>query len=975
MNWIWHYVLLDTAVKASLTPKQTQIFVQRFSKENKDKKDDEFIAMSAKKSNVEPSIYELSYFKLKTGIFKRIAAEIYKELENAGPHKREKLLKWLEDKSDEIARQLSASATDKNINWHYTCLKKLVNQQQIQQLTSNYLLGDDEEANFQYQQIYVPLALVQRTKPDKRSGEFFPAAGSDLYEPQYEKKQLFEHSAFFTQILERGEGKTKGKQIALIGEPGAGKTTLLQDIAFWVMTDPARQQETQDVAIWISLADLQGRSLEDYLLQVWLNQTLEVARVTPDQEDALVELFKSGRVWLLLDGVDEMTSGDPRQAKALQSQLTGWVALARVVLTCRLNFWQANVNLLAEFETYRLLDFDYPHQVHQFIDNWFENSDSGTGKWLKIELSKAERARLRNLIQNPLRLALLCRNCQSRKGELPQTKAGLYQKFVQQFYNWKKLSFPISTEEQKKLNRALGGLAKRDIDEGACQYRLRESFISQVLGNRDDKNSLFHLALKLGWLNDVGIAAESDQEEKVYAFFHPTFEEYFAASAINDWEFFLNHILVTLDHPHANYRIFEPQWKEVILLWLGRKDVRKEKKEQFIQALVEFNDGCGDFYKARSYFLAAAGIAEFGDCSRADEIVAQIVEYAFGYFDIEEQKWVSFLRSIAEEARAILPETDRPRAILTLEELIENCEDKEIRLLSATSLLEIDPGNSIAIITLKELIENCEDKEIRLLSATSLLEIDPSNSIAITGLVSLIQNFQDENTFALIVAFAAGLEYNSGLGNSIFIEALGGVIQNTEYEESFILAAAILGKIDPGNSIAIQSLEQSIENCQDEHMLWLAAELLWQISPGNSTTIKALRNLSQSQDESIRRMAAESLSAIAPSNSRNIVANEALGELSQISQDEEISILVYELIRHRDKDASWEAVCKLEKILGRAQMPGVVTALKDYLSNETSENDFERYKHCDAIIWHCARTLPYPTFYQVWHNLQLTAPS
>lgn len=180
-------------------------------------------------------------------------------------------------------------------------------------LTSNYLLHDSEDAKFEREQIYVPLALVQRTKPDKRSGEFSPEAGTRLYEPQYEEKQRFEHEDFLTQILEGGKGKTKGKRIALIGEPGAGKTTLLQHIACWVSekTDPPRQQETKNVAIWISLADLQGRLLEEYLLQTWLKKAMQVVRLTPKMENALAELFKSGRVWLLLDGVDEMTSGDP----------------------------------------------------------------------------------------------------------------------------------------------------------------------------------------------------------------------------------------------------------------------------------------------------------------------------------------------------------------------------------------------------------------------------------------------------------------------------------------------------------------------------------------------------------------------------------------------------------------------------------------------------------------------------------------
>jgi predicted NACHT family NTPase len=59
------------------------------------------------------------------------------------------------------------------------------------------------------------------------------------------------------------------------------------------------------------------------------------------------------------------------------SQLEGWVAKARVVLSCRLNVWEANLNALENFETYRLLDFDYPDQVKEFICRWFRSRDSG----------------------------------------------------------------------------------------------------------------------------------------------------------------------------------------------------------------------------------------------------------------------------------------------------------------------------------------------------------------------------------------------------------------------------------------------------------------------------------------------------------------------------------------------------------------------------------------------------------------------
>jgi predicted NACHT family NTPase len=153
---------------------------------------------------------------------------------------------------------------------------------------------------------------------------------------------------------------------------------------------------------------------------------------------------------------------------------------------------------------------------------------------------------------------------------------------------------------------------------------------------------VFQLALDIGWLNWVGVDAKNpNPNQPVYAFFHPTFQEYFAALAIKNWKDFFTHV----PHNPAQdiYRIFEPQWKEVILLWLGRpkEEVSDMQKEKFIQALVDFNDRCGEwsalpgidrgFYEFRAYCLAAAGIAEFGDFTRADQIVEQIINWGFGY--------------------------------------------------------------------------------------------------------------------------------------------------------------------------------------------------------------------------------------------------------------------------------------------------------------------------------------------------------
>ena len=162
-------------------------------------------------------------------------------------------------------------------------------------ITSNPLM-QDESAKKERKQIYVPLALVQRTKTDKRNKEdFSPDAGTRLYEPEYETQQRFEHEAFLSQILECGEGKTKGKQIAVIGEPGAGKTTLLQTIAFWYL------EKDLGLPIWISLADL-GRNgtltdIQTYICNSWLEQAIPPTQLTQEIRDDFINQIQQGRVW------------------------------------------------------------------------------------------------------------------------------------------------------------------------------------------------------------------------------------------------------------------------------------------------------------------------------------------------------------------------------------------------------------------------------------------------------------------------------------------------------------------------------------------------------------------------------------------------------------------------------------------------------------------------------------------------------
>ncbi|MCC5642889.1 HEAT repeat domain-containing protein [Nostoc sp. CHAB 5824] len=815
-------------------------------------------------------------------------------------------------------------------------------------LTTNELLFADEEMKFELEAIHVPLALVERNKPKKCSEDISAEQGSQLYEPSYEEKQRFEHGAFLEQIIGDGVGKTQGHRIALIGEPGAGKTTQLQTIAFWILDN------NLGLPIWISLADLQGKSVKDYLLKDWLDDALEpVEDVTEEEKKALADLFKNNRVWLLLDAADEMSSLQP--LTEISQQLTGWVKHARVVLTCRVNVWEANANALENFETYRLLNFEYPRQVQEFIGRWFHNKDADKGERLWQELDKAERQRIQDLVKNPLRLALLCSTWQGSDQGLPETKAGLYQQFVEEVYKWKENRFPTTEQQQDELNAALGRLAKRAIDQETSRFRLRHKFVREVLGDAKQQNSLFWLALKLGWLNEVGVAAESATKEKVYAFYHPTFEEYFAALAINDWHEFLNHVP---DNPALGvYRIFAPQWKEVILLWLGREDVGREKKEEFIQALVEFDDGCGEcraidrvrrgFYEFRAYFLAAAGVDEWKNSCNADAIVAEIVKWGFGEFKVEQNKRVEFLTPIAEGAKTALPQTNRIEAIAALVELIGNPQlDNDTRKQAAESLGKIGSGNQKAIDALVELIGNPQlDDHTRWQAAESLGEIDLGNQKAIDALVELIGKPQlDDYTRWLA---AESLE-KIGSGNQKAIDALVELIGKPQLDnDTRWLAAYSLGKIDPGNQKAIDALVELIGKPQlDDYTRSLTASSLGEIGSGNQKAIDALVELigKPQLDNDTRSLVASSLGEIDPGNQKAI---DALVELIGKPQlDDQTRRLAAHSLGEIDP-SNQKAIDALVELIGKPQLDDQTRRLAAHSLGEIDPNN---QKAIDALV-------------------------
>ncbi|MFM9265229.1 HEAT repeat domain-containing protein [Tychonema sp. BBK16] len=748
---------------------------------------------------------------------------------------------------EETLRKTVAGQTPKPkeepINWQEICRQNLALQKE---LTTN-LFTNANGMTPQLDGVYVPLAIVERQKPKPQ-----PRNQQEEKEKETEKLIPIAEERFFEDVLRQGKSDiSQGRKIAIIGEPGAGKTTRLQKIADWIL------EQDLGLPIWIDLAELGDRDICQYLEKVWLYGC--PGGVTRGDLEA-----QMSRVWLLLDGVDEManTQGMQQLSKDL---LRTWVQAARVVVTCRVNVWEADKNAFSGFDVFRNLEFN-AEQVTEYIRRWFAGmGDAATGESLEAALAKSENSRLKELIQNPLRLWMLCQIWQTGGG-LPKTQAGLYGQFVDWVYRWKADEEILDQREAIDTALARLALAAMEQKEEVSRLRLRESWVLKVLESRP----IFEAVKKLGWLNRVERFPEA-----ICVFYHATFQEYFAALAVKNWDYFLPRNHVDFPVVGKEYRIFEAQWKQVILLWLGLEGVGKEEKKGFIEKLVNFDDGCGEwdwekigkgFYEYRASFLASSGINEFKPHPLANKIVNQLVKLRFGYFSEEKQAWQNHIDVISRYViiNKILTQTDKASTIQEICSILENPQYPESFYRSAICVLgEIGQSNSQSIAALNRILKNTQNNEIRHQALIILNKIQSERlstiDVSIKTTTIPVHHKKTSNS--------QDFDKNQPLIELLLDESIDNATrENALYQ---------LNKTNPKNSQIINILVEVIdEKANNISLRWLALKFLGEIDLEDIAvtriSMKIIENFKK-EDERLLFKAVRSLRKSVPNNDGNTV--------------------------------------------------------------------------------------------------------
>ncbi|WP_445171208.1 NACHT domain-containing protein, partial [Microcoleus sp.] len=366
---VWDDFLKRMAVDCGLTPGQSHVFIERFAQNNINKLESEIEANSKLLFGIQVEAYK----KRRREIYKRFTY-ICPQLKTAVANKAEILRKWLQSQYSAGSIDISAPETAKTsefpspatqIDWRETCRAAA----QTKRQAANTFFANDLGRKIDLNEIHVPLGLIERQQKPQRRDDFSPQAGSQAYQ-EAEKLIPLSYDEFCQKVLANSDSpKSNGKRLAVIGEPGAGKTTQLFKIGDRILA------ETEYLPVWISLAEVK-KPLCQYLIEDWLRIAAGKLDAAPAEwVKEFNELLSEGKIWLLLDGADEMGIAD--SLGTLSPQLRERVFdKVRIVISCRLNIWEATGNSLSDFDTYRMLDFSYGDgencdRVKLFIDRWF----------------------------------------------------------------------------------------------------------------------------------------------------------------------------------------------------------------------------------------------------------------------------------------------------------------------------------------------------------------------------------------------------------------------------------------------------------------------------------------------------------------------------------------------------------------------------------------------------------------------------
>jgi predicted NACHT family NTPase len=350
------------------------------------------------------------------------------------------------------------------------------------------------------------------------------------------------------------------RKLMVWGKPGAGKTTFLKHLATQCVDGYI---QIQRVPLYIQFEEFVIEGSQNF--QKTINQILGNCEVTASQTN---ELLKAGRMFILIDGLDEVKEEDSHLAiKHLKNFLNNFHK-NQYVITCRLAGQKFCPDNFTEVE---VADFD-KQQITQLVSKWFDRPQK-TDKFLK-KLYSPNSASIQELANNPLLLTLMCLVFNDT-AELSSNRFDLYRTAIDILLQ----KWDVSREkERRKVYKKLSASGRRDLLTYVAyetfkngQYFFTLDSLTEYIADyiRSSPNTDPERESLLRDSEEIVESIESQHglfvkraAPNIYSFSHLTFHEYFTARQITfppsppEYEAALRDLLTHLT---------DPRWREVFL--------------------------------------------------------------------------------------------------------------------------------------------------------------------------------------------------------------------------------------------------------------------------------------------------------------------------------------------------------------------------------------------------------------------------
>ncbi|MBI3988398.1 MAG: HEAT repeat domain-containing protein, partial [candidate division NC10 bacterium] len=411
----------------------------------------------------------------------------------------------------------------------------------------------------------------------------------------------------------------KCPKAVVLGDPGSGKSTLLKYIAYKLARDPlqARNEFGLDqpyLPILISIADYaleqgDGLSIPEYLKQ---------------GEGELWALFekalKEGEALVMFDGLDEVVT--PGQRIEVARRIEDFVAHYpgnRFLVTSRIAGYSITA-LSMGFDHYTIAPFE-EEEIRRFLRNWYRallREEVGGSVEADTEAERLYQTitaspGIKRLAGTPLLLTIIAL-IHHAGVHLPYRRVDLYRLILDSLAETWNLARSLSGRpvdlwlggrrlDRNLVERILGPIAYKLHGENPGGLIKHEALVEKVAryfeeydGKKEEEAT--RLAQDFVQLAQEQVGILTERGLRLFAFTHPTLEEYLAARYLAG--------LIEAEEI-AQKKIYDPRWEEVLLL--TAVSLTGEKAEGFVLGIYGYK-GELDQLLRRSLLLAARCLAD-----------------------------------------------------------------------------------------------------------------------------------------------------------------------------------------------------------------------------------------------------------------------------------------------------------------------------------------------------------------------------